>query len=159
MNCWKAALLGKTRHALSLTVFAQDIKGKAGLWKGFVPKLLLNGILVPSKRETDKDCTSLEFIVQLVPGLRRWGRQKNQVVLCFSLGTPSPRREGGSWTASRKTQRLLTLRTLARATQNLHLWSRQRTLMRLVGRQCLREGRQESCQSQRTALAAPASTG
>ena len=56
--------------------FAHDIKGKAGVLKGVVSKLLLNGILVPSKRETDKDCTSLEFIIELVPGLRRWGRQK-----------------------------------------------------------------------------------
>ena len=137
---------------------AHDIKGEAGVWKGFVSKLLLNGILVLSKRETDKDCTSLEFIIQLVTRLRRWlGRQN--VVLCFSLGTPSPRREGGSGTASRKTQMLLTLRTFARATQNLHLWSRQRTLKRIVGWHCLREGRQGSCQSQWTALEAPASTG
>ena len=153
----ESRLAWKNETCVNSDFFSQDIKGKAGVWKGFVSKLP-NGILVLSKREIDKDCTSLQFIIQLVPGLRRW-LCRQRVVLCFFLGTHSPRREGGSGTASCKTQRLLTLRTLARATQNLPLWSRQRTLMPIVGRQCLREGRQESCQSQWTALAAPASNG
>ena len=51
-------------------LFEHDIKGKVRVWEGFVTKLP-HSILVLSTRETDEDRTPSEFIILLVPGLRR----------------------------------------------------------------------------------------